>query len=449
MLRKLLRGESFYAWILPGGGKTIPVLQWLTRLKEKGRRPKCLLISTELIIWNTWPDELKTFKRFKILRYDICHKHRKNKVIDLVYDDEFDIVAMTPGTFANLEREYPSMFSQFKQIVIDELTKFKDPTTNAFWGMRRMLKKNLQIEQVIGLGGTPQPNGERQLFSQFWIVSRGQCWQGDSYYDDFLYNYFRQHPKKKYQWDLLPGCSEYIDKLIAPWVFQPKASEYREMPPIIEYVYHLDVPDSVMKQYRRMAKKRVATFGGQTVISDDPATTYNKCRQIASGVVYKWDHPTDKSRGKTPIFVHNRREKLLEEVVEGVGGGHVLLLYNYVHEYERIKALFPDSMDVAKDRGTIAQWNAGKLTVATAHPASMAHGLNLQIGGNILIFFSPNPDLELWWQVIKRLHRGSIVEPVFVLYLVLPGTKDENILVSLEEKKAEQAARMAAHEGRY
>jgi hypothetical protein len=453
MLKRLLSGASFMVWILPGGGKTIPILRWIYELKARGDKPKVLLISTELIIWNVWPDEITRFQRFRALRYFICHKHRLEKTVDHIYADDFDIIAMTPDTLVNMLEYYPDAFRQFNKLVVDECTKFKNPVkkkrqkTNRFWALRDILKKNPQIDQRICMTGTPQPNGELQLFSQFWIVGKEKMWGGNSYYADFLNLYFFK-PQYSFKDKLLPGAAEKIDNIIAPWIFQPRADEYRKMPPLLEYIWHVTLPPAAAKLHKEMLKYKAIRIQGKGILADNSAVAQNKCVQIASGVVYRWDDPNNPAAGKEPLFVHNQKDLMLQDIVEDAGGANVLILYNYVHEYDRIKQEYPDSMDISKDKGAIQAWNRRQILIATAHPASMAHGLNLQEGGNILIFFSPPDDLELVEQVKKRLHRGMITEPVYVNYIIARKTKDERRMALLDEKSALQKHRMAQHEGR-
>jgi len=447
LIKRLLSGASFMVWILPGKGKTLPVIRWVWELKNRGKEPRVLLISTELIIYNVWPDEINDYPRFRGLRYDICHGSTKNKVIDLIHDSDFDIVATTPDTFVTLFRAYPAMFQQFDKLVVDESTKFKDPTSNRYKHIHTMLKKFDNIDQRITMTGTPQPNGELQLFTQLWIAGKEKVFGGNSFYADFQNIYFYK-PEYAFKYRLLPGAEEKIDELIAPWIFQPRQFEYNEMPPIIEYLWHVDLPPKILKLHKDMLKNKTVKIKGKDILAANAAVATNKCLQISSGIVYRYEDPTDPSSGREPIRVHTVKDTAIQELHEAVGAANVLILYNYVHEYERLVALFPDSMDIAKDKGAIQAWNQGKLSVATAHPASMAHGLNLQKGGNILIFFSPNQDLELVEQVKKRLHRGSIKEPVYVYHLIARGTRDEDALELVDKKSVQQQHRMARHEGR-
>lgn len=444
LIKRLLSGASFMVWVLPGGGKTLPVIRWIWELKQRGDRPRVLLVSTELIIYNVWPDEIADYKRFKNLRYYICHGKTKDNTIDRVYDDNFDIIATTPDTLVSLYKEYPSMFEQFNKLVVDESTKFKDPTSNRYKHIHSMLKKMPGIEQRIAMTGSPMPNGEEQLFTQFWIVGKEKVFGGNSFYSDFRDILFYK-PEYEFKWRLLPGADKKIDKLLAPWVFQPSPKEYREMPPIIETVWHVQLPAKVMKLHNNMLKYKTMKVGNQDVLAANAAVAHSKCRQVASGVVYRYEDMDDPSSGREPIPVHTLKDIAVQEIVEDAGGENVLILYNYLHEYERLLELFPDSQDIAKDRGAIQAWNKRQLSVATAHPASMAHGLNLQLGGNIIIFFGPNPDLELDEQVKKRLHRGAIDRPVYVNYIVARGTKDEDTLRLLAKKDKRQKQRMARH----
>ena len=73
-----------------------------------------------------------------------------------------------------------------------------------------------------------------------------------------------------------------------------------------------------------------------------------------------------------------------------------------------------------------------------AHPASAGHGLNLQYGGNIIIWFGLTWSLEMYQQANKRLHRIGQNRTVLIHHIFSKGTLDEMVLKKALVKKENQ-----------
>lgn len=446
-VKRLLKKLSTMIWLKPGGGKTLIILTWLHILKVvKRERVAALIVGTELIITDTWPDEITGSQKFHHLKYDWLHGADMQYAVDKVLADDFDIMFTTPDTLVTLIETKPKLFKHFRQLIIDESTKYKGPTSVRWKKLKSMLKKNPQISQRVCMTGTPAPNGWLQLFTQFWLVGMTKVFNTDSYYD-YRDWYFYTKPRKDYDWLMLPGADKKIARRISPYIFQPRKEEYREMPDIVEFEYKITLPEKIIKLHNAMDKKRIITIGEHEVLAANAGVATFKCAQIASGAVYKYTDPLNPAAGRYTIPLHNCKTDALEEVLDDVGQANTLVLYSYNHDRDRIIKRFPYARDISKDRNAIRDWKKGRVPMLLGHPASMAHGLNLQFGGNILVWYSTTPDAEYWEQAIKRLHRGEISEPVYVYYLISKGTKDERFMQIVRKKVADQDELMERFSG--
>jgi len=421
-------------WIKPGQGKTLIILKWLVSRKKA---PKCLLICPERIIENAWLAEVRKFKAFKRLKIVIIYGENKVSACHKIRKGDFHLAITTPDTFVNLWKTDRDVFSHFRQLVIDEATKYKNASGVRFKKIRFMLKAFPKIKQRICMTGSPAPNGYLQLFSMFWIVGKTAVFNGDQFERDYRNVYFRQDPHVKYVFTLMPFMRDIIDERLKKWVFQPKKSEYRKMPPLFEEEWRFDLTPKQYKLDRDMKKKKTIHVGKHTIVAANAGVASFKRLQIASGVVYKYEDPLDPGSGRVPCFIHNYKTDILEEIVDEYSGSSILVIYNYHHERDRILKRFPAGRILHKQRDFKA-WNKGDIPLALGHPASMGHGLNLQFGGNIIVFYSLTPDFEYWDQVIKRLHRGTITEPVYVIYIIANNTYDERALQIIAIKQQNQ-----------
>lgn len=421
-------------WVKPGAGKTLIILKWLVSRKKP---PRCLLICPERIIDNAWMAEVRKFKSFKKLNIVIIYGENKASACHQVMKGGVHLAITTPDTFVNLWKTDRKIFGQFRQLVIDESTKFKNASGVRFKKMKFMLQANLQISQRICMTGSPSPNGYLQLFSQFWIVGGTEVFNGDSFTQSYRDVFFRQDPYVKYKFTLMPFMRDIIDKRLKKWVFQPKKKEYRKMPPVVEEEWRFNLTPKQYAMDKYLAKHKTVKIGKHTIIAANAGVLTFKRLQLASGVIYKYEDPLNPGSGRVPVKIHDYKTDILEEIIDEYSGSNILVLYNYLHERDRIQDRFPRSK-VLHGKKDIAAWNAGKTELLLGHPASMAHGLNLQFGGNIIVWYSLTTDHEFWKQSIKRLHRGDITEPVYVIYIIANGTQDERNLALIYRKALEE-----------
>jgi hypothetical protein len=194
--------------------------------------------------------------------------------------------------------------------------------------------------------------------------------------------------------------------------------------------------EALLKQYKKFEREKVleSLDAAGDIVAASAAALTNKLLQFANGAIYDLDGGVHE--------IHDLKLDALEELVEQAGGDPVLILYAYKHDEARISARIPcRKLDTPED---IRDWNAGRIPVAIAHPASIGHGLNLQYGGHILIWFGLNWSLELYQQANERLNRPGQTEVCRIYHIVLKGTHDERVLGALARKEKGQAAAIEA-----
>jgi SNF2 family DNA or RNA helicase len=294
-----------------------------------------------------------------------------------------------------------------------------------------------KVNRFVGLTGTPAPNGLKDLWGQLWFVDQGQ-------------RLGRTHEAFKQRWftksydgfgmDPLPHAQDDIEaRLRDVCITITNGLDVDE--PIVNEI-KLDLPPAARAVYRDMERRMFAEIDGNEVEVFGAASKTNKCLQIANGAAY-----IDESGNWSEL--HDVKLQALDEVIEEAAGMPVLVAYHFKHDLARLQRAFPQGRVLDADPDTIRAWNAGRIPVLFAHPASAGHGLNLQDGGNILVFFSVSWNLEEHDQIIERIgptrqKQAGHRRPVFVHYLLAADTVDEIVLERLRSKRDVQALLMEA-----
>lgn len=279
------------------------------------------------------------------------------------------------------------------------------------------------VNRVVELTGTPRPNGWEDMWGQIYLLDRGQALGRTK--TEFLRTYF-DHNKYTHEYTLRPGADEAIMKRIAHLVVS--------LPPdklVPEPVYiprKVTLPPSVMKEYRRFEKTLVSQEYDVEALSS--GVLANKLLQFGNGSMYREDGSC--------VRVHNEKLKMLDALVEESEGENLLIFYGFKFDLDVIRERYPDAVVLSETPGAVADWNAGKIKMLLAHPASCAHGLNMQFGGHIAIWYGLTWSLELWMQANARLPRPGQTEIVAIYIIVAEGTYDEKCLESLTDKEAGQ-----------
>jgi SNF2 family DNA or RNA helicase len=313
----------------------------------------------------------------------------------------------------------------FDAVIVDESSSFKSPSSKRF----RALKAVCHLPRImILLTGTPSPNGLMDLWSQMYLIDQGQTLGKTvtGYRQRFFVpNYLG------YGWNPKLDIDATIHKLIEPIVISMRAEDYIEVPPRIDLMEVIELPNQIMNKYEQFEKQLfLECDNGDTLEAMSTAILANKLLQFANGAIYIDE--------KIWRELHTAKLEALKELVEENQGENILIAYNYRHDLDRIKLLLPEAIVLGKDPRTIDRWNQGVVPIMLAHPGACGHGLNLQDGGSVLIWFGLTWNLEHYQQMIARLYRQGQTQPVRVVHIVAKETIDDRVLSVLIRKNAVQ-----------
>lgn len=420
-----------------GLGKTVVTLTCINRLIfEELEVDKVLVIAPKRVAESTWSTECSKWSHLSRLRIAKILGSEKQRRAAL--QEDAHVYVVNRENVAWLVAQFGGHMMPFDMLVIDELSSFKSPKAQRFKELRRVLP---QFTRVVGLTGTPAPNGLIDLWSQMYILDRGER-LGRSI-TKFRQTYFtpgRRNGATIFSYELLPGQGDVIRDLISDICISMKASDYLDLPESIHNPVDVWLPEDIQAQYNDFEKKQVMQFieSGQEVTAVSAASLLNKLLQFASGAVYTTPMPGEK---REVLEIHDEKLDALESIVEDANGQPVLVAWAYQHGRDRImrrlKKYKPRELKTSQD---VDDWNAGKIQVLLAHPASAGHGLNLQDGGHIVVWYGLTWSLELYQQFNKRLDRQGQKHSVIFHYLIAKHTEDERVLKVLEGKSSVQEA---------
>lgn len=322
----------------------------------------------------------------------------------------------------------------FDVLVIDELTSFKSSKSNRFKAMRMATPT---VQRVIGLTGTPAPNGLIDLWAQMYCIDMGER-LGKSV-TKYREAYFETHKWNNIvvRCDVKKGCDTIIRNKIADICLSMQAKDYLQLPDMITHTVKVILSASTMAAYTKFERDKVLEFVEEhtdeatNILANSAAGLMNKLSQFANGAIY------DEERNVHQI--HDEKLDRLAEIVEAANGNSVLVFYQFKHDVPRIiKKLKGYRVKAYEGEAELKEWNTGKIDVLLAHPASTAFGLNMQQGGHYIVWFGVGWNLELYQQANARLHRQGQQYPVQVYKLICAGTVDERAEAALASKKGVQ-----------
>lgn len=376
---------------------------------------------------DTWPTEHKKWRHLKNLKVTKVLGTPKERREAL--EEESDIYIITRDNVIWLV-DYLKEWD-FDTLVIDELSSFKNHQSKRFKKLRTVTP---YFKRVIGLTGTPAPNGYMDLWAQIYLLDRGErLGKNITAYRKRFFNAYHRGQYTEYK--LRDGAKEEIDKLISDICISMKAKDYLDLKDPIYIDEEVTLNKKEFKLYQEMAKEAIININDEDIPALSAATVSNKLLQLANGAIYDED--------KKYHLVHDEKMKALEELIEQSAGENVLVFYNFKSDLDRIQKKFKDEVVKLETDKDIKDWNEGKIKILLAHPASAGHGLNLQSGGSIIIWFSLNWSLELYLQANARLHRQGQKNTVRIYRIIAKDTIDEKVLQVLEGKNIRQEKLLA------
>lgn len=415
-----------------GLGKTVSTLTAINRLMyEELEVNKVLVIAPKRVAEDTWVKEAAKWEHLKHLRISrVLGTERQRKE---ALKTKADIYVINRENVCWLTAYYGGALP-FDMLVIDELSSFKSPKAQRFKALRLVRP---QISRVVGLTGTPAPNGLADLWSQIYLLDQGE--RLGKTVTSYRTKYFRpgrSNGQVVFDYKPLEGSEEIIYNQIADICVSMKAEDYLELPPRIDITTEVTLPASAQSQYEEFEKTEILKLAeeeGNNISAVNAAALSNKLLQFSNGAIYDGERRTHE--------IHDAKLEALEEIAEAANGEPVLVFYSFRHDIARIKrklaAFKPHELTDSED---IEKWNRGEIKVLLAHPASAGHGLNLQKGGNIVVWFGLTWSLELYQQANARLHRQGQTKPVKVYHLLSRGTMDKDVIKALSGKADKQEA---------
>lgn len=326
-------------------------------------------------------------------------------------------------------------------VVIDELSSFKSSKSARFRALRLVRPKT---NRVVGLTGTPAPNGLIDLWSQIYLLDMGARLERTiTAYRTKYFRPGRTNGQIVFDYKLNNGSEEAIYKQIGDICISMKAEDYLQLPERIDRTVDVHLTEKLAEQYMEFEKEQVLALENEDgdISAVNAAALSNKLLQFSNGAIY------DSERNVHEI--HSEKLEALEEIVEAANGQSVLVFYSFRHDVSRImrklKSFHPKEIGGPED---IKAWNNGNLPLLLAHPASAGHGLNLQGGGHIIVWFGLPWSSELYQQANARLYRQGQSKPVIIHHLIAKGTMDEDVMKALGNKIDKQEALMQAVKAR-
>lgn len=329
---------------------------------------------------------------------------------------------------------YPGDQWRWDMVIIDELSSFKSNQAQRFKALRKVRP---YMARVVGLTGTPNPNGYMDLWAEIYLLDQGErLGRFIGRYREAYFKPGRGDGYVTYEWKLLPGADDAIQRRIADITVSMLAEDYLELPDQIDNVIRVKLSDEALATYRKMERDQIIELEGETITAMSAAAVMGKLLQMSGGAVYDSDGGF--------VEFHDEKTKALLEIID-TNDSPVLVFYGYRHEEARLlKALAGYKPRELKSEDDIDDWNKGRIRVLLAHPASVGYGLNLQAGGHTIVWYSLPWSLELYQQANARLHRQGQTKTVIVHHMIASGTVDEQVMASLRRKDMGQSALMQA-----
>ena len=444
-----------------GLGKTVMTLSALRRLFDSFTLTRVLVIAPLLVAEETWPTEIETWEHTRVLTYEVITGDQTRRESRVTKAADIHIVNRENLTWLI---DFWGDKWPYDAVVIDEISGFKNPSRKTKPTKKAVAEAAAEIERlenlgrknpkvtaktyptrfgalckvqhklrwIVGLTGTPAPNGLIDLWSQYYLLDRGQ--RLGSTFKAFRDRWFDKD-YMGYKYTPKAHAFDEIMAAVADITISMDSEDYLELPPRIDIPVKVRFPAKVMAAYKKFERTLLLEEHDIEAVNEGVLT--GKLLQLANGSIY--------DENKQPIYIHALKLDALERIVEENPGQPILVAYSYQFDLPQIRKRFPKAKIITEEidgqgKSAIKMWNAGKIEMLVVHPASAGHGLNLQHGGYIAVWYGLTWSLELYMQFNKRLHRsGQKADRVLIYHIIAEGTVDERVLETLAEKNTTQA----------
>ena len=432
-IRRVVSQDKVGLFLDMGLGKTVITLTAVKQLVDDFAVTRVLVIAPKRVAEDTWTREHEKWDHLQDLRVSRVlgtpqQRIRALQTVADVYVIGRDNVQWLVDRYGHLKRAWP-----FDMIVIDELSSFKNSQAKRFKALRSVMP---YVDRVVGLTGTPSPNGLMDLWAEIYLLDRGErLGKTLGWYREKWFKPAVQVGYVVYKWAALRGAEKEIRDRISDICVSMSAADYLQLPERIDVETPVRLSESEMQQYSQMEREQLLQVSeDEAVVALNAAAVMSKLLQLANGSAY-----TDTGG---VVRIHDAKAEALAEIVD-VSDGPVLVFYSFRHDLEAIRAKIPDAKELGGPED-IAAWNRGEIRVLLAHPASVGYGLNLQDGGHVIVWYGLTWSLELYQQANARLYRQGQEKPVIIHHLIAEGTVDEQVMRALKHKDTSQAALLAA-----
>jgi SNF2 family DNA or RNA helicase len=410
-----------------GLGKTVTTLTAIQQLISELDIAKVLIVAPKRVADMVWTAEAKEWEHLQGLSFAKIQGNEKQRLEAM--QTKAQIYLVSRDNAAWLCGQFGGSMLPYDMVVIDESSSFKNPSSVRFKALKNAIQN---VPRVVLLTGTPSPNGLLDLWSQIYLLDRGQ--RLGKNITAYREAYFRKG-YSGFGYELLNQYEELIRSKISDICVSMKASDYLDLPARVEHLVPIDL-GSELKNYKRFEREQIMqTLDGTQVTALNAAALSNKLCQYANGTVYDGERSTHD--------LHSFKLDALDEIVEASQGAPILVAWAFKHDRDRIKQQHPHARTIENQKD-LDDWNAGKIQMLLMHPASGGHGLNLQHGGNIIVWYGMTWSLELYMQLNARLDRSGQTKSVQVYHLISSGTIDEDVIKAIKNKNTNQNALMLA-----
>ena len=438
-INRLITDPALGLFLDMGLGKTVITLTAVNDLRyNRFSVRKVLVIAPKKVAEDTWIREAGKWDHLRLLRVVPVLGSQKKRIRALNTPGDVYVVSRDNVTWLV---DYYRNGWPFDMVVIDELSSFKNPQAGRFKSLRLIRK---HIRRICGLTGTPAPNGLIDLWAQVYLLDGGE--RLGKRIGEYRESYFSPASRNReviFSYEPLPGSEQLIQARIQDICISLSAKDYLELPERIDNVIHVALDAKAQKAYEEFERAMFLEVDEATLDAGSAAVLTGKLLQFCNGAVY--------DAGRQAVEVHREKLEALREIVEAAQGKPVLVFYNFQHDRERIlQSLGKRGIRIEELKGpeVITRWNNREIPVLLAHPASAAYGLNLQAGGNTIVWFGLNWSLELYQQANARLHRQGQKENVIVHHLVVDCGVDALVMDALQSKRATQDSLLEALKAR-
>ena len=454
MINWIKENKKCAIWAGVGLGKTATTLTAISDLLQENNTyvhssliNKVLIIAPLRVAKYVWPVEITKWEHLSQLSCTVIRgtATQRKKLLDdnaPIHIINKEMVQWLVGEMS-IREEWP-----YDCVVIDESSAFKNPRSKRF----RFLKMaNHKISRMIQLSGTPASNGLLDVWSQMFLLDNGdRLGRTFTVYKDIYFD----TDYMGYSWTPKQGSKERIYEKITDKCLTLKKEDYLELPPCNKNIIMLTMAEDFAREYKQLELEFILIMEDEAITAQHAGVLSNKLLQFCGGAVYSDGHIHEGDLwgfqnidgSKNWVTFSEQKINALREIVDELSGDPVLVAYNYRHELIRLREAFPNGREIISE-SDINDWNKGNIPVMFVHPASAGHGLNLQHGGNNLVWFSLTWDLEAYDQLNGRLDRQGQTKPVFIHHLVFRDSIEERIMERLEKKHITQTELLNAMKG--